>query len=272
MVAKAFTRYPARYLVDNWVSLDTGCPSPHIAIPMLAERLSNVRTLVHPDISWHRVSIRMDSLDLYQAQLDKFPEVFRLWLASGNAFEELDPRHMAPSIRQRLDPILAHPWEVANLLTEGPPPALLRDVYNPRALLWWHLTGMPVELLQELTSFSTIKVESTMNEGLDTLFQTVGFNLFAWRVDVASIIGGDMDIPYVRRLLLANSYAIRPLRRANSSWKKCILSLYYNDPGLLRQLKGTSPPHVPATVFWTRPRRDSIAPEEEEHSNEDKTI
>ena len=260
-----------RWLLFRWVrSIPCGI-SPHHGLFMLSERLSGRRIQVHPNIPWNRVSHNFKSLDWCENQLHKYPEVFRAWLKSGDAFEEIRPTYMAPQIVSRLESLEVAPREVGNVLFETPCPNIPKEDHYLRSLLWWHLAGMTVELLSELTKIPIHTLELDLSRSLDVLLGMIGCNLFAWRVDVACILGGDSKIPYLKRLLLAGSYGRHPMLRFNPSWKKCILPLYYRDPSLLRRLKGSGNPHIPSTLFWIRPRRDLSVAEEKEHPGEDPT-
>ena len=255
-------RHPSRFLMSRWVEFK-GSPilSSH-GLPMLAERLSDRRIQVNPAFNWRKFPRSLQSMEWYDQMKGKFPDSFVDWLSSGDAFAEIPISDLEPSLIPHLLGLRARRGGIVDLLGEYPHCGLRPATYRTRSLLWWHLGGMTIEMLAELAEETPEDVSSGVEEALAGLVERIGFQVFANQVDTTCIIGGDVSIPYLKRILLADKYARRPLKTANLIWKKCILPMYYRDPTLLRHVGGTGAPYQSRSFHRTRLRGESIGPKE----------
>ena len=257
------TKHWVCLLLHKWVRHSNPRAQLEIGLAMLSEKLSGRRIHLHPEVRWHRVTAHLPIVGWLEDNIEKFPNSFRAWLESGDAFEEISPERCSPTIRALLPRLRVEPREIVDLLNESPRKALQPDEYRQRSYVWWHLSGMPTDLLAELVNKTQVEVECDLIEGFQVLLNQIGFCLFAYRVDIACVLGGDLDIPYLKRLLVAKGYAQRPLYMDNVSWRKYLPSGYYNDPSLLRQVGGTSPPRESTALIRTRPWRMARGPDKE---------
>ena len=245
----------ATSLLNLWTKPPWHSTSRAVAFPMLAEHLSGKRILLGPAFNWRRSHRYLRDMHWYREKVERFPVSVRRWLRSGAAFTE--PRDIslisstlgkAPGLKVGLPDIVA-------VLSENPAPTIPRVLHRQRSYLYWYLCGMPIEVLAELSQANSEYVQSGIVGALEELLSRIGFMIYAYQVDVACIIGGDMDIPYLKRLLLAKGSMEKPLLKSNRAWKKYVQSMYHRDPSLLRQMAGTSPPRQTTSLFLVKSRR-----------------
>lgn len=267
MVAKGEIRkrgpHPALYLVKNAPGVPRPDTSHLIALPMLAEHLSGRRLLLPPGFKWRKSYQYLRDLDWYLDRLDRFSRPFVKWLESGEAFVELPDEEVIPEIWAACAGFKVDIRDIADVLGEKPYPMLTSEEYRDRSRLYWHLCGMSLKRLSNCTRMSEEDLQVSIITAFRKLLGQIGFQVFAHQVDVSCIIGGDLDIPYLKRLLLAKGYSRSPLSATNHKWKKCVRNVYDTDPSLLRQLAGTGTPHRTTTLIRVSPRRKPLGQFEE---------
>ncbi len=230
---------------------------------MLAEHLSGRRHPLPPGFKWRKLRQYLRDLDWYLDRQERLGRTFYHWLRSGDAFVQLSDEDLIPEIREQCFDFKVDVCDIANVLGESPVPTLTPREYHDRARLYWHLCGMPLNVLERHSNLSEESVRISILAAFRKLLGQVGFQVFAHQVDVSCIIGGDLDMPYLKRLLLANGYSRRPMSATNQKWGKCTRDIYIQDPSLLRQVAGTGVPHRTTTLIRVSPRRRSLAPVKE---------
>ena len=267
MVAKGEIQKRGRHLALDSIERRVGVPSRHhshlIALPMLAEHLSGRRLLLPPGFKWRKSHQYLRDLDWYLDRLDRFSNSFVEWLGSGQAFVELPNEEVVPEIWAACAGFKVDIRDIADVLGEKPYPMLTPEEYRERSYLYWHLCGMSLPMLGKYARLSEEDLRAHVVTAFRKLLGQIGFQVFAHQVDVSCIIGGDLDIPYLKRLLLAKGYSRSPLSATNHKWKKCVRDVYDKDPNLLRQLAGTGTPHQTTTLIRVSPRRKPFGQIEE---------
>ena len=183
-------RHPALYLIKNAPGTPRQDTSHLIALPMLAEHLSERRLLLPPGFRWRKSYQYLRDLDWYLDRLDRFSRPFTKWLESGEAFVELPDEELIPEIWAACSGFKVDIRDIANVLGEKPYPLLTPEEYRDRARLYWHLCGMSLKRLGNCTRVSEEDLQTSILIAFRKLLGQIGFQVFAHQVDVSCIIGG----------------------------------------------------------------------------------
>ena len=225
------------------------------ALPMLAEHLSERRIPSPPGFHWRKLRGYLRDLDWFLEHQDKLGKSFRHWLRSDQAFTVLPYEDLMPEIRVRCARFQVGIHDIATVLGEYPTSTLTSAQYVNRSRLYWHLCGMPLDLLRRHARLSAEDLRQSILMGFEEVAGRIGFQVFAHQVDVSCIIGGDEGTPYLKRLLLANGYARRPMAVGNQVWGKCVTNLYIRYPSNLVAYAGTGTPHHSTSPIQVSPQR-----------------
>ena len=242
-------------LTDMWTSPPSRSPYRTVALPMAAEHLSGRRIQLGPTFNWRKFESYVQDMQWYVDNLGRFPKSFRRWLTSAESFTEPEDISLISPVLAEAPGLRVGLPDIAAILGEGPAPIVPRYLFRQRSHLYWYLCGVPLDVLANLGKTTREDAGLQVVEALRELFSRIGFMIYAYEVDVACIIGGDMDIPYLKRLLLAKGSIEKPLLKSNRTWEKYVQSMYHEDPSLLRQLAGTGPRRQTTSLFLVKPRR-----------------
>ena len=252
-------RYHPANLIPNFgrMGRKVGCKY-YVALAMLNERLCGVQVPLKPEVKYNYFTKYFPMVDDLEEMLPEMPESFQSWIKSPQAFTEISPHLIIPEVASKLSGLEVSIGEIADMFSSSSEVTALFGPLDVRALLWWHLIGMPTELLAEMVGISEEEAVSRVIATAEVLSSLIGFHIFAQRVEVACILGGNRRVSYLKRLILASEYVRSPINRRNSLWRRCIMPIYFENFDLLRRVAGTARPYKSPAPVRTRPWEESI--------------